>query len=183
MKRVLTFLFLFSTLTPALWAQAVTVGMTEKALIELKGSPQTKASVGKKSIYRYADVQVTIIGGKVDSFQVRDKAAEERRSQEAAIAEANRKAINKYEGRERVLDGRESLAEARRDAAATNRATEERLRRAAILQEQIRSLERQLADDLKRSNFGNGPAPMSAEARTYINYQLDERKRELRDLR
>ena len=81
-----------------------------------------------------------------------------------------------------MSDSRDALAEARRDAAATNRATEERLLRAAGLRQQISSIEAQLAADDKRSSF-KGTPPMSAEARAYLNLRLDTMRRELADLR
>jgi hypothetical protein len=53
--------------------------MTEAQLIELKGSPQTKAAIGKKAIYRWPDVQVTLTDGKVSEVQYRDRVTEKKR--------------------------------------------------------------------------------------------------------
>lgn len=181
MKPVPT-LLLALALTLSAAAQSVSVGMAEADLLKLKGTPQTKAAIGKKAILRWPDMQVTLVDGKVQSFQLRDVAAEREAEAARLRAAAERQATEKAAARERVADSRDALAEARRDAAATNRATEERLLRAASLRQQISSIEAQLAADDKRSSF-KGTPPMSAEARAYLNLRLDTMRRELADLR
>ena len=56
--------------------------MSETALLELKGNPESTASVGVKTIYRFPDMQVTVIGGKVVSFKDRDALKEKRNADE-----------------------------------------------------------------------------------------------------
>lgn len=181
-KLVVCLILLVGVISP-LSADPVTVGMSEADLLKSYGTPQTKAKLGKKSIYRWPEVQVTLVEGKVESFQIRDVVAEKENAKERARAEARRKAEAEAAARRNVQDSREATIYSRLDANAANRATEERLRRAASLQQQIRSIEQQLSDDAKRSSFGNGPAPMSAEARAYLNLRLDNMRSELAQLR
>lgn len=157
--------------------------MTEADLLKSNGMPQTKAKMGKKSIYRWPSVQVILVDGKVESFQLRDVVAEKEDAKERARAESRRKADAAAKARENVQNTREQTTYSRLEANAANRATEDRLRRAASLSQNIRSIEQQLSDDSKRSSFGNGPAPMSAEARAYLNLRLDNMRSELANLR
>ena len=77
MKKPLALLLFVVGLSTSLIAQAVSVGMTESDIVKLKGAPQSKAQMGKKSIYRWPDVEAIIVEGKVASFKVRDAAAEQ----------------------------------------------------------------------------------------------------------
>ncbi len=72
-------------------SEAVHVGMLETKLIELKGPPPAKAVAGDKAIYRWPDMQVRLVAGKVDNIQLRDQKVEERRAAERALAEVKRK--------------------------------------------------------------------------------------------
>ena len=69
-------------LPSAIYAAGVEAGMSETALLELKGNPESTASVGVKTIYRFPDMQVTVIGGKVVSFKDRDALKEKRNADE-----------------------------------------------------------------------------------------------------
>jgi hypothetical protein len=60
-------------------AAPVPVGMTEAKLIELKGEPESKATMGTKAIYRWPDMQVTLNAGKVERVQIRNPKAEKER--------------------------------------------------------------------------------------------------------
>jgi hypothetical protein len=110
-------------------------------------------------------------------------AAEKEAAKERARAESRRKAEAAAQARENIQNTREQTTYSRLEANAANRATEERLRRAASLSQSIRSIEQQLSDDAKRSSFGNGTPPMSAEARAYLNLRLDNMRSELANLR
>ena len=163
--------------------------MTESDIVKLKGAPQSKAQMGKKSIYRWPDVEAIIVEGKVASFKVRDAAAEQATALEVKRAVAEREHTDRMkkenaaaEARAKVQDSREATVYSRLDANAANRATEERLRRAASIQQQIQSIESQLSADAKRSSF-RGPAPMTAEARALLNFRLDSLRSELATLR
>ena len=189
MKYSIALFLVGSALASSLLAQAVSVGMPESDLVKSKGMPQTKAQMGKKSIYRWPDAEVIVVGGKVQSFKLRDVAAEKAAALEAKQAAAERQYTEKMkkadaaaEARAKVQDSREATIYSRLDANATNRATEERLRRAASLQQQIQSIERQLSDDAKRSSFSGTP-PMSSEARALLNFRLDSMRTELATLR
>jgi hypothetical protein len=189
MKKLVALLLLAGAFSASLLAQAVSVGMSESDLVKSKGMPQTKAQMGKKSIYRWPDAEVILINGKVESFKLRDVVAErmaaneaKRAAQEREYTERMRKADAAAEARSKVLDSREATTYSRLEANATNRATEERMRRAASLQQQIRSVEQQLSDDDKRSSF-KGTPPMSSEARALLNFRLDSMRSELATLR
>lgn len=189
MKKLIAPLFLALALTSSVLAQSVSVGMSESDLVKSKGMPQTKAKLGKKSIYRWPDAEVILINGKVDSFKLRDIAAERVAAAESKKAAAERDYVERMrkadaaaQARAKVLDSREATTYSRLEANATNRATEERMRRAASLQQQIRSIEQQLSDDDKRSSF-KGPPPMSSEARALLNFRLDSMRTELATLR
>lgn len=186
MKKPLALLLFVVGLSTSLIAQAVSVGMTESDIVKLKGAPQSK---GKKSIYRWPDVEAIIVEGKVASFKVRDAAAEQATALEVKRAVAEREHTDRMkkenaaaEARAKVQDSREATVYSRLDANAANRATEERLRRAASIQQQIQSIESQLSADAKRSSF-RGPAPMTAEARALLNFRLDSLRSELATLR
>jgi hypothetical protein len=188
MKNLFVLLFACG-LTASVLGQSVTIGMSESDLLKLKGTPQTKAVLGKKSIYRWPDAEVIAINGKVESFKVRDVAAEKAAAAETKQAAAEREYMERMkkadaatQARAKVQDSREASTYSRLEANATNRATEERLRRAASLQQHIRSIEQQLSDDDKRSSF-KGPPPMSSEARALLNFQLDSARTELSTLR
>jgi hypothetical protein len=74
---------MFASMLSALAAEIpVPVGMTEAKLLGLKGAPTSKATMGKKAIYRWPDMQITLIDGKVDQVQLRDSVAERRNSAE-----------------------------------------------------------------------------------------------------
>lgn len=187
MKKLIALLFLIGALT-SLQAQTVSVGMSEPDLVKSKGLPQTKAKMGKKSIYRWSDAEVVLLEGKVESFKIRDAVAEKAAALESKQAAAERdrmerikKADATAQARAKVQDSREATTYSRLEANATNRATEERLRRAASLQQQIRSIEQQLSDDDKRSSF-KGTPPMSSEARALLNFRLDSMRTELATL-
>lgn len=182
MNKLLACLLLIAGLATPLLAEPVTIGMSEADLLKSNGTPQTKAKLGKKSIYRWPDVQVILVDGKVESFQLRNVAAEKEDAKERARAEARRKIEAEAKARERVLDSREATLYSRIDANAANRETENRMRRAASLQQQIRSIEQQLSDDAKRSSF-KGTPPMSSEMRAYLNLRLDNMRTELTNLR
>lgn len=72
-------------------AESIHVGMSEAKLLELKGPPPAKAVSGDKAIYRWPDMQVKLIGGKIDHVQIRDVRTEERRAAERALTEMKRK--------------------------------------------------------------------------------------------
>ncbi len=182
MNKLIVRLLLTAALASPLLAEPVSVGMPEADLLKEKGTPQTKAKLGKKSIYRWPDVQVVLVEGKVESFQVRNVAAERQDARERASAEAVRKAEVKIKARETVQDSREASTYARIESNAANREKEDRFRRLATLQQQIRSIEQQLSDDDKRSSF-KGTPPMSSEARAYLNLRLDNMRSELATLR
>ena len=74
MKKLLLFALL--VLAPLAFAIEIEVGMPEAKLIELKGAPLTKATLGKKAIYRWPDMEVTLVDGKVDQVRLRDRVAE-----------------------------------------------------------------------------------------------------------
>lgn len=72
-------------------AEPIQVGMSEAILLELKGPPPAKAVAGDRAIYRWPDMQVKLIAGKVDHVQLRDYNTEERRAAERALSEMKRK--------------------------------------------------------------------------------------------
>lgn len=74
MKTVLA-LLLF--VLPALAFADVTVGMSEAALLALKGKPAGKTVAGAKSIYHWADMEVNLQDGKVVNVVVRDETKEQ----------------------------------------------------------------------------------------------------------
>lgn len=74
MKTVLA-LLLF--VLPALAFADVTVGMSEAALLALKGKPVGKTVAGAKSIYHWADMEVNLQDGKVVNVVVRDETKEQ----------------------------------------------------------------------------------------------------------
>lgn len=118
------------------------------------------------------------VSGTSEQQQASERAAIREREQR----EYERNAEAEAKARRRVQDAREATVYSRLEANATNRATEERLRRAASISQRISSLERQLDDDLKRSSF-QGPPPMSSEMRAFLNLELDNLKSELATLR
>jgi membrane protein involved in colicin uptake len=164
-------------------AQSVEVGMTEAKLLELKGAPQTKAAVGKKAIYRWPDMQVTLVEGRVEQFQYRDREAEKANAAERAAAEAKRKADAKAEKRETLAEAKRSAMDAKRAAAGAVNAQERRLLQMAYLQAHIRALEHELDEDARRSSFDKRNPPMSAEARAFLNLRLEKARAELAGLR
>lgn len=89
--KVIPFLLLVLTATALSAAEAIHVGMSEAKLIELKRPPPAKAVAGDKAIYRWPDVQVRLVGAKVDHVQIRDMKTEERRAAERALADVKRK--------------------------------------------------------------------------------------------
>ncbi len=89
--KALPFLLLVFTAQAFAAAEAIHVGMSEAKLLELKGPPPAKAVAGDKAIYRWPDLQVRMVGGKVDHVQIRDLKTEERRAAERALAEVKRK--------------------------------------------------------------------------------------------
>ena len=160
------------------------LGRIYKTEIPLGTSPKSKTRIDHllSSCSCYPDIQVTIVDGKVESFQFRNMAAEKEDAKERARAEAGKRADADAKARERVQDSREATTYSRLDTLSASRAAEEKLRRAASVQQEIRSIERQLADDDKRSSF-KGTPPMSSEARAFLNLRLDNLRAELANLR
>lgn len=78
MKRLLRYWIAIVAFASLALAGSVEVGMTEARLIELKGAPLAKATMGKKAIYRWPDMQVILVDGVVDQIQPRGQAAEQR---------------------------------------------------------------------------------------------------------
>lgn len=76
MRKIKFVLLFLASCLAVLAADEVAKGMTEADLLEYKGKPSTKASVGDKTIYRWADMEVTLRQGKVTAIKVRDLAAE-----------------------------------------------------------------------------------------------------------
>lgn len=182
MNRLLTSFLLIAALASPLVANSVSVGMAETDLLQLKGTPESKAKLGKKAIYRWPDAQVILVDGKVESFKLRDVAAEKAAANERARAERLRKSEAAAQARANVQNSREEKVYNRLDTAATTREKEARLLRAASISQQIRSIEQQLSEDDKRSSF-KGPPPMSAEGRAFLNLRLDNLRTELANLR
>lgn len=102
--------FLFLVLSGiATVAAEVSVGMTETDLIQLKGAPESKSSFRDKAIYRWPDMEVSLEGGRVAKFQLRDREKEEanandrtRLAEEARIKKEAEQKTAKLE-RERYL--------------------------------------------------------------------------------
>lgn len=182
MNKLFACLLAITALTPSMFAGSLSVGMSETELLQLKGSPETKAKLGKKSIYRWPDAEIVLVEGKVESFRMRNVAAEKQAAKESARNESTRKAEAAAKARSNIQDTREAVVYSRLDAAATTREKEQRLLRAASVAQQIRSIEQQLSDDDKRSSF-KGTPPMSSEARAYLNLRLDNLRTELANLR
>lgn len=163
---------------------AVTVGMTEAKLIELKGSPQTKAVVGEKAIYRFSDMQVTLMRGKVEQIQLRDLATEkENAAGRAAAAAAKKQATAKAAITPSLPEVNQSAPLAKPSAAKPELTPAGRLTQITSLQEEVAALERELDSDSKRSSFGGGPAPMSSDARLLLNLRLEEARAAISELK
>lgn len=89
MKRLLA-CFALLALSTALHGQ-VHSGMTLDEVLAVKGAPESKAAGPKKSIYRWSDLEVTIVNGQVAQWKRRDPAteranAEERKKKAEALA-------------------------------------------------------------------------------------------------
>jgi len=182
MNKLLACLLIVTALAQPLFARSITIGMPESELLQLKGSPETKAKLGKKSIYRWPDSEIILVDGKVESFRMRNPVAEKQSARESARNESSRKAEAAAKARSNVQDAREAAVYSRLDTAATTRERENRLLRAASVAQQIKSIEQQLSDDDKRSSF-KGPPPMTSEARAFLNLKLDNLRTELATLR
>jgi len=158
---------------------AITAGMSEAKLIDLMGSPASKAAMGKKAIYRWPDVQVTLVEGKVDQIQYRDRATEKQNASERRSTEAQKRA----ETRQATTSANESSAAAKNNAARAQNARDRGLERTVTLQAYIVRLERELERDSQRSSFGRGTPPMSAEAKALIALRIEEARKEISELR
>ena len=165
---------------------SVTVGMTEAKLIELKGSQQSKAVVGEKAIYRFSDMQVTLVRGKVEQIQLRDLATEKENAARRAAASAAKKQAT-AEAATTVtpssLEVDPTATVTKPAATKTELTVASRLTQIVSLQEEVAALERELDADAKRSSFGGGPAPLSSEARTLLNLRLEEARAEIAALK
>lgn len=122
-------LFVIPTLTFA----DVTVGMSEDALIALKGKPAGKTVVGDKAIYRWEDMQVKLEDGKVVHIVVRDEATEK------AMAEQRRKNSQLAAEQKKAIAAKEAAAKA---AAAERTRTSDALVAEQRNQEAAREAER-----------------------------------------
>lgn len=178
MKQIIVAAFLFFA-SSIFGASPIKLGMSEDQLIELKGSPTTKSSLGKRSIYRWPDMQVTLMDKKVTEVQLRDLATENQNARERAAANAANKAATRRDAVEAKQAAKDSVTTSKK----AGRAQDSRLERMVVLQAYIRRMESEIAADNKRSNFGKGAPPMSAEARALIALRLEEAKREIESLR
>jgi len=127
------------------------VGISEKELLSKKGEPMTKASLGKKSIYRWLDMQATIIDGVVDSVKVRNISAEEKREAERRDAAAARKA---EEERRRLEEIQLRQTEAERAQIEKDRAAEERKKKSEEQRQEIERQERRYRGSMR--SIGGG---------------------------
>ncbi len=127
------------------------VGISEKELLSKKGEPISKASLGKKSIYRWLDMQVTIIDGVVDSVKLRNISAEEKREAERRDAAAAKKA---EEERKRLAELQLLQTEAERVQIEKDRAAEERKKKSEELRQQMERQERKYRGSMR--SIGGG---------------------------
>lgn len=70
---------------------AIQVGMPEAKLLQLKGSPVSKAALGNKIICRWSDMEVTLAGGKVERVQYRDPKLEKTNAAHSAAIVSQKK--------------------------------------------------------------------------------------------
>lgn len=93
MGKIRFLLVFFGAALIAAAADDVTKGMTEADLLEFKGKPSTKATLGDKTMYRWPDMEVTLREGRVVAFKVRDLDAERREEErrQKAVEEAKAK--------------------------------------------------------------------------------------------
>lgn len=153
--------------------------MTEAKLVQLKGAPQTKAALGKKAIYRWPDMEVTLVEGKVEQVRLRDRMTERQNAQQRAAAEAEKKKEVKHA----AIEAKQSVEKSKQAAVTAESAEDRRLSRMVYLQADVRAMERQLEEDSKRSSFGRGIPPMSAEARALLTIRLEKARAEIAGLK
>ncbi len=153
--------------------------MAEAKVVALKGAPQSKASVGKKSIYRWPDMEVTLVEGKVEQVKFRDAATEKRNAAERARANSQQKSA----ASQGEFESKRAQGAAKRAATSVENAAGNRLERIVTLQAYVQRLERELAEDSKRSSFGKGPPPMSAEARALLTLRIENARAEIAGLK
>jgi len=140
MKTVLA-LLLF--VLPALAFADVSVGISEAALLAIKGKPVGKTVAGTKSIYHWADMEVNLQDGKVVNIVVRDeakeKAMEEQRQKNIRDAIEQKKALAAKEAavraaateRTRISDARVAEQRSQEAAAEAERLEKEKNDKAA----------------------------------------------------
>lgn len=131
MKRAVA-LFL---LPLAVFASDIAPGMSENDLLAQKGPPEGKMSLGTKTIYRWADSQITVKDGVVDTVQLRNQVAEQAeadwRTGFNRQIDDQRRAKEQKAAAERAMWAEEMRAARERAAAAREKAAEDKSRRDA----------------------------------------------------
>jgi hypothetical protein len=94
-------------------AEQPKVGMLEPRLIELKGVPVSKAVKGKKAIYQWADMQVTMLDGKIAAIQSREKSENVSSNSVSTPSKAQTPSTSNGEAGAKKVEGKQSRANAR----------------------------------------------------------------------
>lgn len=76
-------------------AEPIGVGTTEAKLLEAKGPPESRATAGRKVIYRWKDMQVVLVDGKVDQVQARSPGTEKKAPTNPAKALQGKTPVNR----------------------------------------------------------------------------------------
>lgn len=161
-SKIKTYLALF--LFPlAIFASEIATGTTEKELLVQKGEPEGKMVAGNKTIYRWADSQITVRDGLVVEIVSRDTNSEKNES-------ARRNKLNDELAETRRVKEEKEAAEraifAEQMRVAREKAAEEKMRRDAA--ESVRLQKEQLKvqqEILRQSKIdaGNRAASLKAE--------------------
>jgi len=96
-------------------AEQPKVGMLEPQLIEIKGSPSSKAVKGKKAIYQWADMQVTLLDGKVAAIQSREKSENASIKSPSVMAQAQTPSPSNSEVGSKKPEGKQGRATGRNE--------------------------------------------------------------------
>jgi len=110
-------------LTAVANAAEIKVGMTEAELLEAKGQPQSRASIGPKSIYRWPDMEAVVEDKAVSRITHVDPQQKQIEDEEREIMVAAQK---KESDAKKAKDQEERIATARAIAAANSAAEKKR---------------------------------------------------------
>lgn len=158
------------------FAAPIEIGMTEAKLLQSRGQPTNKMTVGNKAIYQWNDLSVTLNNGLVESFKFvspRTSMTPQKKPDRSPTKETKPAPSFSFEHLIPQVDP----AEKRLHEAIAKK------NRVVALENEIKFMEAQLTEAAKRISIGKSSSGMSAEEEQLLRLRLEKAQNELARLK